>query len=395
MSFGKGSTSRKFTKSKKFGLCRLPSTETCRKYINPRHSFLCFADDKIQIERIARVRQVCEKNKHLLKKPEYIKQQTFYYASEKYGVSYCKIGKIASTFWTQYFYILRHDVPSVSHILEQGRENIHRIENEENLRIGIKMMTWKTRMVILSARNPYTRLYSAFIDRMFIPSTSKSIRNDEKCKSLISFEEFLINVITNTREGVYDYHWSPVFYICKPCEIKPNILFKQETAKQDVPYIVKKTRMERNKYKVLFSVLESYGNWTAFALAEDVLEYVVPLNMHGPLHCQTWADIVGRLWTALKVQGYIAEEAMFPTELYKSPSDFENANLFRKALVNARNKFPMPKAKGDFQRRKALFSAYKDIDPEVIKGIQDVFRVDFEMFGYSNNPPSWDNNEGF
>ena len=131
---------------------------------------------------------------------------------------------------TQFFYILHHDGETIKDVLVKSREDIHTLENRHDVR-GVRKSKSKSTRMILSARNPYTRLFSAYIDRMYIPSTSISVRgkNDPKCKMEITFSGFLQYVVNNTRQGIFDYHWSPVFYLCKPCEINPAFVLKQET----------------------------------------------------------------------------------------------------------------------------------------------------------------------
>ena len=308
-----------------------------------------------------------------------------YFTAESYNWSYCKIGKIASTFWTQFFYVLHHNDSQNQDLLNIPREDIHQTENIEHLRLN---KTDNVRMMV-SARNPYTRLFSAYVDRMYLSSTSVSVRNDPKCKSQITFKEFLKYVISNTKLGLYDYHWSPVFYLCKPCEMLLGVVFQQETFKNDLTVILQKTNLEQSKREILSQIRSKSPDWSSYSLMKEYFEYLLPTNMRGTLDCQNVKDSTERLWKTLQIQGLISSKVSLPKSLYKTDDDYRKAELFYKGVRMAKRWYPLTKAGSIQQRKMYLNKAYEKIDNDIIKGIQEVFAVDFEMFGYQNDPPPW------
>ena len=342
----------------------------------------------IQRDRLIKVSKACDKYKSLQTSPGYQRHKAIFYPAPRYNWSYCKIGKIGSTRMTQFFYILHHDGETIKDVLVKNREDIHTLENKHDVQ-GVGKSKSKSTRMILSARNPYTRLFSAYIDRMYIPSTSISVRgkNDPKCKTEITFSEFLQYVVNNTRQGIFDYHWSPVFYLCKPCEINPAFLLKQETFYDDFFYAINQTKLESYKRDVLLKVIETESNWTGYALIDDVLDYVTPTNHRHARDCQTWEQITKRLWDALKIQGFISEKAPFPNARYKNQEDFKKSNIFREIVKDARSNYPLSKTGRSLQRQTALNKYYDTVDSEIIEGIKEVYSADFDMFGYSYNPP--------
>ena len=323
--------------------------------------------------------------------PGYDQHLTVFNAAPHYNWSYCKIGKIGSTLWTQFFYILHHEGETIKDVLVKCREDIHTMEGVNHTIVGVENSHCNTTRMILSGRNPYTRLFSAYIDRMYIPSTSISVRGEEdpKCKPAITFSEFLQFVIKNTRRGIFDYHWSPVFYLCKPCETNPAFVFKQETFKNDFHFAINQTNLEPYKFDVLTELLRIESNLTGFSLVDDVLDYIAPTNQRRTLDCQTLEQVTRRLWEALQIQGFISEKAPFPNGSYKTSKDYKKSDIFRSALRYARENYPLTNAGKSLQRRSALNRYYETVDPKIIEQIKDVYNVDFDMFGYSYNPPPW------
>lgn len=69
-------------------------------------------------------------------------------------------------------------------------------------------------------RNPYSRLYSVYIDKIYLPGFWKftkkiNERKGRECSTSVRFGEFLDYIM---KEEVYDPHWHPVSELCGSVE---------------------------------------------------------------------------------------------------------------------------------------------------------------------------------
>ena len=91
-----------------------------------------------------------------------------YYYSSKYNLSYCKVPKVGCTFWTQAFAVLNKGAEVANNVFGIARKTVHRqlASGRVNFDSDLRM---KSRSVLIS-RDPYTRLYSAFVDKILFPA---------------------------------------------------------------------------------------------------------------------------------------------------------------------------------------------------------------------------------
>ena len=117
---------------------------------------------------------------------------------------------------------------------------------------------------VLVSRDPYSRLFSAFIDKLFLPmyySSAVAIvqrqrQSNDSCANDITFEEFLTDIIDNVRKGhKLDIHWTPIVNLCKPCSVHAFALIKQETFTTDVEYVLKEVGIANDEFKVIYNAL--------------------------------------------------------------------------------------------------------------------------------------------
>ncbi|XP_053387274.1 uncharacterized protein LOC128551028 [Mercenaria mercenaria] len=298
----------------------------------------------IQAERIKQVFDICN-NESFLSNSLYKKYNAKYYYSKQYNVSYCKVPKAGSTFWTQAFEILKNGKQG-DDIFKLERKNVHQQTSPLKVRF-------------------------------------KSKRRKQSRSVLVSRDQFLDFIIANAKEGkTLDRHWTPIFNLCRPCEVNAHILVKQESFSADVEYTLRAFGVDDEKLDMILP-----------ALHEKRIEDTVPgiidtLYDKVKRSCIDTYSITKRLWKSLRIQGFLKDELPFPDK------EFEH-KLLRSQTVkdvvmdytNYTSRYPTTLLERKYQRHKALVEGYANIKEDTIKGIQKLYEVDFKKFGYDNNPP--------
>ena len=109
--------------------------------------------------------------------------------------------------------------------LHRSRSGIHRSTH------GHKQTPIEGVRTLSAARDPYSRLYSAYVDKILLPNKSIRIRkmeldagklkhdNKTLCANDISFQQFLDFIVTTAHTtGFMNSHWAPINEICHFCE---------------------------------------------------------------------------------------------------------------------------------------------------------------------------------
>jgi len=300
-----------------------------------------------------------------------------------------------------------------------------------------KVLQDKVRTVLVS-RNPYTRLYSAYVDKVYLPlfwehfavmnntkvlppvfikmarsyikagyslpASSRLVQNLEKLKAqgLIvqrnitakvipvcanngTFEDFLQYIIREIREGKpLESHWAPISHLCEPCALNMFKIVKQETFSEDV---------EHTLHSVGFNL--SNIPWLRSSLYESRLENSIPgiiavvetrLRLKQTQLCLNDQEVVKRLWKAFQIQGFVSDTQQIP-DTFKSPTFVFRKDLVSQAVLSAVRVNPLTTAESKRQRKRYLKMAYRNVGEDTLKAIQEIFKLDFTLFGYSSLPP--------
>ena len=182
-----------------------------------------------------------------------------YLYSSKYNFKYCKVPKVGCSFWTQAITVLNNGAAVADNVFGIPRKSVHikltspnRVKFDSNER-------QKSRSVLVS-RDPYSRLYSAFLDKIFLQRRGlrKLTRNNMHytdnvtCGPEITFQEFLHDILKAAFEGKQlNRHWAPIMSLCNPCNVTPFTLVKQESFSADVEFALKEIGVAANVVKVI------------------------------------------------------------------------------------------------------------------------------------------------
>lgn len=293
---------------------------------------------------------------------------------------------------------------------------------------------------VVVSRNPYSRLFSAYVDKLYLPlfwehfaelegarllphlyfnttkdflKTSKGevigsgriLRYKEKlrqhgllitknvtvkirpvCANDITFKQFLSFVINQTKNRIpLEAHWAPISHMCHPCRVNTYKVVKQESFAADVEHTLTSVGMNLSEY-----------DWLKRSLNEDRVETSVPgivavvarrLLLKQVYLCISHSEVAQRLWKAFQIQGFIHDQSRIP-EVFLSPKFRFNKREVSKIILETIKEKPLTLRESARQRERHLREAYANLPANIVQGIRDVYQLDFTLFDYSDLPPS-------
>lgn len=251
--------------------------------------------------------------------------------------------------------------------------------------------------VIMASRDPYHRLYSVFIDKYYLlgllgRSITKALNrklnriNDGYCGYNITFQDYLDYVVGQAFSGaLMNEHYAPVSELCDVCHTQYDIVCSQETLMTDTKFLLNKLRIDSSKRKSILNDLNKNG--IRDLIYSLVKSYAGDYKTYYP-DCPNPVLLFARTWNTLKYQGYILSTTPFPEETFKSfkyhTEEAENITTIIMDVMATENMTPAMRVE---QRRKAMAQAYQEIKQYTLLSIQEVYHRDFELFGYSKEPP--------
>lgn len=303
---------------------------------------------------------------------------TFYMYHWK-NLNYCKVPKTGSTFWMQVFLTLKK-IRSVEDAFGNKRNQYHKIVMNKTSTLH---PVSSNDVIFHVTRNPYSRLYSAYIDKIYLPAfwnLTQEIneKNGKECSRSVRFGEFLEYIM---KEEVQNRHWQPVSELCGSCRIPYNVISKQETFNSDVRFILNQLFISGLLKQELLNNLQKKHT-------ENSIKEIAPLMIERAKRdrCLTFMQICRRLWKSFQIQGYISDLISFPADSFRN-LNFSNVSAFLNIYLKGSQKILMTEVMKKLQRKKHLSMAYESINRETIKNITRKYRADFELYGYSFELP--------
>lgn len=178
-------------------------------------------------------------------------------------------------------------------------------------------------------------------------------------------------------------HWAPVYLLCRPCDVRYDVVAKIESLTKDMKYILNNSRVPDSAKNALLGILQGKTN------LDGVLDTYIRQWTKNKEICPSMKDYLIKVWKALQYQGEISFDVSFPTaefpSLHKATPDFKNIT---KELQQCVKKNKLTREKRRFQRRDALLKAYSTFRKSTITKIQNLFKLDFLLFRYDLSPPS-------
>ncbi|XP_025078659.1 carbohydrate sulfotransferase 11-like [Pomacea canaliculata] len=312
--------------------------------------------------------------------------------STKLNLLYCPVGKIASTFMTRYViaadtpdsYLNPFDIP-VSEAPREKCQSLAKIRREAD-----RVDFVKSSLKVLFVREPYSRVFSAFVDKVLAPNpfywknwggqAQKQAHvpvADIGCGQNVTFAQFVRYVAATLYRT--DVHLRRVTDECDPCHVGYEVIGHLETLREDVLALSELLNVSTTSLRAVDfkdsaahdALLDSTDS--AFQWQDDVLK------------CVTAQEMGRRLWRKMQIRGIISFRMDYP--FVGENAEGVTSSKFHEAIVQARTEsltlYPedLPK-----QKEKALVDAYSSVSMVDMEKLAKVYTNDFLAFGYEMKP---------
>ncbi|XP_071950640.1 carbohydrate sulfotransferase 11-like [Antedon mediterranea] len=171
--------------------------------------------------------------------------------NEKHKLVFCQTPKVGSTSWCRIMLVLS-EYMNYTQAMNLTTEEVSdawkkHVPSLYTFPVSKQKHILATYTKFMFVRHPFTRLLSAFTDKMKtkdgkyqrgadkIIDKIKAHRYDENATEKVEFVDFINLVVSN----VYtDLHWSDMYKICRPCNIHYDIIGHFEDMSNDAKYIL-------------------------------------------------------------------------------------------------------------------------------------------------------------
>ena len=305
---------------------------------------------------------------------------------------YCAIEKTGSTFWRRIFQVVGEGHKKrPSEILADNAYTENGYQSLKELPWDMVEETFTKTESIMFVRNPYQRLFSAWLDKLYSPNwifwlvlgdevekTQRIVINKTSCAHDITFPEFIAHI---TNDVIYrkcvNSHFTPSFEHCWPCNFDINYIGKYETLKEDTMFLLKQLEL-----KVEFQDFEQD------AAKDAILDAVnwVQTQKKDILNCRiSFKCALFKMWQRLKSRGIIGVEFELP---YKTEDDALTVDYYHlyNDILEAHKKSDPTELR--LNRERAFVLAIRSLSETLIKQVTDAYGIDFDMFEYDTDPLS-------
>lgn len=309
------------------------------------------------------------------------------------NLAFCVTPKVGCTFWKSIFMFVNKDykgnytsprhIPRMSiHYTNLKRTRVFRLRNP------IHRMLLSSQYTFMFSRDPYSRLWSAYIDKIFLPDFWRTaarpiirkrpnMTEDKiKCPHDISFREFIEFVVTTIPNGQsLNHHWAPLHILCGPCHIRYDFIGKLDTFSSDRDSILTEQGLG-------YFIPTSTFKESVIEEINVLVKYNFNLRDKLPEGCFQNFEIAQKLWAAFQFNGYIKTDSEFSFE----NSTPVNETILRARLTREVEKDPRTVMDWRKQRRDTMAHAYRQLPSFLLEGIRRTYELDFKLFGYEESP---------
>ncbi|KAI8770389.1 carbohydrate sulfotransferase 8 [Biomphalaria glabrata] len=296
---------------------------------------------------------------------------------------FCPIAKVGSTFFTRYLMMLKNPekIKSPFYIKVQDAKQSH-IENLRALKKTRRMEDFvNLAFKFLFVRNPYWRIFSAYIDKLYSPNPyywkawgRYAFYGKPKPKCLVgdSFSTFVTSVIRRLHQK--DFHLIPMYKVCQLCEMNWDFVGTMEDSVRDIEELSR-----RLKVNASFQHSPGYRLATALDIIEDATKDVFFSWREDILKCMTMYDAGRIIWRKLQIRGVIYNSLPFPFS--EDEMKTMEAEEFQQACRDAAERSTNV-ARLKSQKHTAFQVAYQSIKKTDLEALRIVYDLDLRLLGY-------------
>ncbi|KAL5005698.1 hypothetical protein ScPMuIL_016856 [Solemya velum] len=294
---------------------------------------------------------------------------------EKHPVGYCAMPKLASTFWGKVL---------------PGRKKLAHI-NQTDLTQGPH--TLKRPFTFMFVRNPYERVLSGYVDKLFVPNTlfwgwtgqyilqkyrANSTELSLRCGHDVTFPEFF-HYLVQAEKGQQksNAHFSPMYRHCGPCRKKYDVIGHFETFTQDTNFILE-TIMNETGLDLSVNIDKSVTERTRI---QDKIRLVYGMKKK-ILKCMNFQEALERVWKGLQIRGFLGVKVKMPLSLDESENF--SADQIVDVILEARKKSTASDRRSN--NKDALTEAFRQVPLSTLEMYLNLYGPDFELYGYEKRP---------
>ncbi|XP_076436993.1 uncharacterized protein LOC143276390 [Babylonia areolata] len=304
-----------------------------------------------------------------------LKSFLLYKPAEDLYASYCPIQKTGSVTIRQHLKFINETGDPNTQLLTTGEKLDSFAFRQQDVLFGF-------------VRDPYSRLVSAYVDKLFCPSPLfwrsrgqyivQTFRQNadpvsQRCGHNVTFPEFIKFFIHMRNTGVKrEPHFMPTHDHCQWCDYPYKYIGHLETLREDMPFILKAIHTP-------VPYTKNYDSDTIANFADTMLR-----RMRAEVtECMELDEACRRLWKIFQIRGMISKWQPFPFR--KDQTANITAKEFTAAAIEALRQSG-EKSSLKAQRTEVLREAFAAVPLEHRLEVQRLLFLDFELFGFDPKP---------
>lgn len=308
----------------------------------------------------------------------------------KHKLIFCYIPKVGCTFFKRLMTVLNGKSPVAVDPYSISANSIHMLPMDylpEAPKKKKEMLQHYHKMLFV--RDPYVRLFSGYLDKMFTARPSifklssyiiktfrpRSTSLERKCPIDVTFEELIRYVLhSNSHNQHPNYHFQPMHTLCNVCGLNYDVIGKLETFTNDVFFAMESINQTEHLPKGDFRL----------ARMEDDLRTVVNYAFQAKKDiCMPFGERLRRLWRRAQIRGFLSLDLKFP--LTNAEAMTITNQEFRDLIIDAHFKSredPTLLA----NKLEAMIQLYSKVPMHLLNKLQKLFETDCILFGYDPKP---------
>ena len=317
------------------------------------------------------------------------------------GILYCPILKVGSTFLNRILVASSSNgsLNSPFEITNRHGPTIHRLNKLGTLYKKHEVNeALKPSISFMAVRDPYTKLFSGYADKLFHPNymfwritgqkiqwlvrdDNDTLEDEMMCGHDINFAEFVKYIIyAHERGDRLNSHFVTLHEPCDPCVIEYDYILKIETFKDDTMFLLNVLN-ESFGTEIKFSNFEQE---TAIDNAKQHIKLSFLTKKKYSEKCNIPAlNFLFRTWRYLQMSGIISKFIDLPIKTEGAARQISIDNFT--AIVNAAISNTENWTAVKMQRQEALLQAYRSVDMVSLEKLRKIMEPDCRYFDYDCN----------
>ncbi|XP_033739724.1 carbohydrate sulfotransferase 9-like [Pecten maximus] len=313
--------------------------------------------------------------------------------SPKHRLIYCGLEKAASSFMKRIFMILNGAEKKSPYELPLAKSGLGVPILSEYPQAEVPDMLLNSTMVIIT-RDPYTRLLSAYTDKLYSPnaiyadkigkyavklSRENATEQSLRCGFDLTFKEFVKYFIQSEKDGLHrDNHFAPANQMCLPCTYNYNFIARTETLLNDTVYLLNHLGEQQLAESIQV-------NFTSKNRRDKIKDQPNLLFMFRDKYkgCLSFFDAQRKIWKKMQTSGVIDKKSKYP--ISRDESENITRTSFEKLLLAAVGNV-VDATYARKQREEAAIEAYSSLDGEDLEELSKIFAPDCKIFKFRCRP---------